>query len=162
MRVLSSGHQGLDEHTGGDLAADRPLSVLSQVTEHVAALSKRKAPKLLQQKRAFVRGWHTDTRQLLGGGGGGGGGDGIMAAAFGGTSPGGAVPPTLSASELYAELDARFVRQQRSVTNSELPDAAVTHYANQVAALVGTQLPSSQHERRELVYRWHETFRGQR
>ena len=60
----------LDGLTGGDLAADLPLSILSQVTEHVAALSKRKAPKLLQQKRAFVRGWHTDTRQLLGGNGG--------------------------------------------------------------------------------------------
>ena len=59
----------LDGLTGGDLAADLPLSILSQVTEHVAALSKRKAPKLLQQKRAFVRGWHTDTRQLLGGNG---------------------------------------------------------------------------------------------
>ena len=137
----------LDGLTGGDLAADLPLSILSQVTEHVAALSKRKAPKLLQQKRAFVRGWHTDTRQLLGGNGGSA------------PTPGRFVGDgAADAATLFSELDARLKRQQRSVTQTELPDAVLSHYATSVAAIVGTPLPTSQHERCELVYRWYEHY----
>ena len=101
----------------------------------------------LQQKRAFVRGWHTDTRQLLGGNGGSA------------PTPGRFVGDgAADAATLFSELDARLKRQQRSVTQTELPDAVLSHYATSVAAIVGTPLPTSQHERRELVYRWYEHY----
>ena len=47
----------LDNLTGGDPTEDLPLGALQEATKHVATFSRKAAPKLIQQKRNFVRGW---------------------------------------------------------------------------------------------------------
>ena len=61
----------LEALTGGNLDFELPLAALQEVTKHVATISRKAAPKLIQQKRAFVRGWHEENRKLNQPGGGG-------------------------------------------------------------------------------------------
>ena len=75
---------------------------------HVGSISKRRVPKLVAQKRNFVRGWHLDMRAQLG------------LAAQGGSM---GRAPTLNAAELFGELERIFHEQNLRVTSrsSERP-----------------------------------------
>lgn len=72
----------------------------------MGSVSKRRVPKLVAQKRNFVRGWHLDMRAQLG-----------LAAQGSGRAP------ALGPAELYAELERIFHEQNLRVTSrsSERP-----------------------------------------
>ena len=125
------------------LARRKPPPPAPQLTaRHVGVVSKRRVPKLVAQKRNFVRGWHMDMRAQLG-----------LAAQGGGAGR----APALGAGELFGELERIFAEQNLRVTSrsSELPPAVINRISDQIARLAGTEPPPLQQERREVVYTWH-------
>ena len=74
----------------------------------MGSVSKRRVPKLVAQKRNFVRGWHLDMRAQLG-----------LSAPGGGAGR----APALGAAELFGELERIFHEQNLRVTSrsSERP-----------------------------------------
>ena len=141
--------QILEGLTGGDPAAEIPLAMLSTICRHVGVISKRRVPKLVAQKRNFVRGWHTDMRSQLG---------------IGVEGAGSGRAPALGEGALFDELERIFAEQNLRVTSrsSELPNHLIDRLADQIARLSGgAEPPTLLQERRELVYSWHrkETLR---
>ena len=76
----------------------------------MGSVSKRRVPKLVAQKRNFVRGWHLDMRAQLG-----------LAAQGSGRAP------ALGAAELYGELERIFHEQNLRVTSRSSERPACEH-----------------------------------
>ena len=129
----------LDLLTNGNPEQDLPLGQLNAVAKHVSTISARKMPALVVQKRHFVRGWHHDTRARLGRGPDG--------------SP--MKKTQMGAGEVFAELDARINAAQRSITQSEIPEIHVDLLAEQIAGLMGVQMPTLTRDRRQMIEKWH-------
>lgn len=144
----------LDNLTGGDPKEDLPLAALQEATKHVATFSRKAAPKLIQQKRNFVRGWYEEQREL----------SGIGPSGHGPGSP--SSPNRLrekpSADSVFVEVDARLKAAQRSITQFELAESHVDALSEQIAMLVGIQLPTMTRDRRELIHKWHAQEKRQR
>ena len=144
----------IDSFTGGDSSADLPLAALQEVTKHVATISRKAPPRLVQQKRQFVRGWYEDELRLRGHGVGAG--------------PGGALnrSPSFDQQEMrlqnldpavvFAEVDARLAAAQRSITQSQLADVHVDGLAEQICSLLQTKVPTMMRDRRNLIMTWHQ------
>ena len=56
---------------------------------------------------------------------------------------------------VYAEVDARLQQAQRSITQSELADYHVDSLSEQIACLIGIDVPTMMRDRRDLVTKWH-------
>ncbi|KAL1521533.1 hypothetical protein AB1Y20_021192 [Prymnesium parvum] len=134
----------LDSLTGGDPAQDLPIAQLNSVAKHVSKISARKVPSLLAQKRQFVRAWHIDARA----------GAGKQMNRNGAPSK-----AQMSASEIYAEIEARLLVAQRSITQSEIPELHVDLIAGQVAGLLNIDMPTLLRDRRHLIEKWHAQHR---
>jgi hypothetical protein len=140
----------LEALTGGNLDFELPLAALQEVTKHVATISRKAAPKLIQQKRAFVRGWHEENRKLNQPGGGGlrrqHSADGAVSAA-----------PKMKQDpeDVYREVDARLAAAQRSITQSELAEHHVDALSEAIAGLLNISLPTMMRDRRSLILSWH-------
>ena len=132
----------LETLTKGDPSTELPLGLLNTVTRHVSVLSKRAAPKLLMQKRQFVRGWHIDERTRRG-----------LAVDPATGALAARAPKT--ADQLFAEVDARIEQTKRSITQADISDAIVDQLAEQICAMHGVSKPNNQRERRDLITRWH-------
>ena len=133
--------------TGGNLDFELPLAALQEVTKHVATISRKAAPKLIQQKRAFVRGWHEETRKLNQGGlRRQHSADGAVSAA-----------PKMKQDpeEVFREVDARLAAAQRSITQSELAEHHVDALSEAIAGLLNIALPTMMRDRRSLIISWH-------
>jgi hypothetical protein len=141
----------LDNLTGGNVDHELPLAALQEVTKHVASVSRKAAPKLIQQKRAFVRGWHEEQIKLNSSAG--------SARRVGSGSPNGpagTMPPmNISPDAIYAEVDARLSAAQRSITQSELAEFHVDALSEQISSLLQIPLPTMMRDRRALVLNWH-------
>ena len=145
-----------------DPRIELPLATLQEVTKHVATFSRKSAPKLVQQKRQFVRGWYEDQVKLSGYGGRGGGGGGGGGGGRGPSPPrrpGGEVtmidPGSLDPDQVFAEVDARVTAARKSITHPELAEMHVDMLAEQICALMGEPMPIMARDRRNLVMRWH-------
>ena len=147
----------LDALTGGNVEHELPLAALQEVTKHVATLSRKAAPKLIQQKRAFVRGWHDEQKRLA------------NAGAMGGQMPTGGGSPekamllaNVTPEGVFAEVDARLAAAQRSITQSELAESHVDALSEQIATLLNIPVPTMMRDRRDLISKWHAQYRRQR
>ena len=136
----------LHQQMGGNPDAQVPLATLNELTRHVATFSKKAAPKLMVQKRTFVKNYFQELAQQFGGGGGGGGG--------------GAAP--INAESIFREVDNRITQASRSVTGTgELSDVHVDGLAEKISAVLGTPVPVQKRDRRNLITKWHAHIKSQ-
>ena len=142
-------YQMLETLTGGNIDFELPLAALQEVTKHVATISRKAAPKLIQQKRAFVRGWHEENKRLHMPGGGG------VRRQHSADGVGIAPPMKQDPDDVFAEVDARLAAAQRSITHSELAEHHVDALSEAIAALLNIKLPTMMRDRRSLILSWH-------
>ena len=128
----------LESVTGGDPQTELPLHVLQAVCRHVSTISKRNVPKVVAQKRLFVRGWHEDARSQW------------AVNARGRKS--------VDAAELFHEIDARLKAQLRSITQPELPANVVGSFTDQIAELQQAPAPTMLQDRRDFIREWHAQY----
>ena len=151
----------LENLTGGDPDMELPLAALQEVTKHVATFSRKNAPKLIQQKRAFVRGWHEEQRRLRGHSSGRSGATPTGAGEL--MSPSKvALLANLTPDGVFSEVDARLAQAQRSITQSELSIVHVDALSEQIASLMGIAVPTMNRDRRDLILKWHSQQKRQR
>lgn len=145
----------LHSHLGGDPDANVPLATLNELTRHVATMSKKAAPKLMVQKRTFVKNYYEDLMAQHGRGGAGVGGSGGSPDHGRGSAP-------LNAEAVFREVDARLTQAARSVTGSgELADVHVDGLAEKISTIIGQPTPVQKRERRNLIDRWHRHVKSQ-
>jgi hypothetical protein len=137
----------LDNIMGGDPETELPLASLQELTKHVAALSRKQPPRLVQQKRQFVRGWYEDEMKLQG--------SPLVGSHDHSTAGSPAAPRYIDPATLFAEVDARLAAAQRSITQAELSDMHVDTLSEQISALLGAPVPTMMRDRRNLIRTWH-------
>ena len=144
---------------GGDPEAQVPLATLNELTRHVATFSRKAAPKLMVQKRTFVKNYYEDLMSQHGGGAGGG--NGAHDPRRGGDGGGGGGTP-LSAEAVFREVDARMTQAARSISGTgQLADVHIDGLADKVAAITGQPTPIQKRERQNLIEKWHAHVKGQ-
>jgi hypothetical protein len=129
----------LDRLTGGsaDAVETLPLRSLQTAAQAIAAVTSKRLPTPVRQKRFFVSSWYEEARKASG------------------LQP---PPPARRAEDLFREIDGRMRTQRNSITQPELPDVVCAHFADEIGKLEGrTSLHGRPiNEKRQLVYLWHE------
>lgn len=132
----------LDGLTGGssDAVETLPLRSLQTAAQAIAAVTLKRVPTPVRQKRFFVSSWYAEARKASG------------------LSP----PPLPSRrpEDLFSEIDARLRTQRNSITQPELPDAVCAQFADEIVKLEGRASLHGRptHEKRLLVHEWHEAY----